>query len=209
MSRRRRDEESDGGSSESSSETDTEDEDDKSGKVQPRNFYQLEFDALLNDDGDQDDADEDNDDDDVSDSKIPNIAKSPQKCRRNPSKKKKKSAKEKDKETAKKKKNDPLPPLTRKEKPNIHCIAKAKCQTGSRHVYDDDVRAGRTRFCDRYKLLAHMNCTRVRQCRLICLLCFHNMKEEAARITKKPKEPEKCLAIPPSLCGLEESDDED
>ena len=35
------------------------------------------------------------------------------------------------------------------------------------------------------------------------------MKEEAARIPKKPKEPDKYLAIPPSLCGLEESDDED
>ena len=192
--KRKQDEEGDGGSSESSSETDTEDEDDKSGKVQPRNLYQLEFDALLNDDGNQDDADEDNDDDDddVSDSKLPNIAESPQKCRCNPSKKKKTSAKEKDKETAKKK-NDPLSPLTPKEKPNHTCIAKAKCQAGSRHIYDDDVRAGRTRFCDRCKLLAHMNCTKVRQFRLVCLLCFHRMKEEAARIPQKPKEPENIL----------------
>ena len=48
-----------------------------SGKVQPRNLYQLEFDALLNNHDDQDDEDEDDDDDDdddVSDSKLPSIA---------------------------------------------------------------------------------------------------------------------------------------
>lgn len=45
---------------------------------------------------------------------------------------------------------------------------------------------------------------------LVCLVCvFRKKKEAAAQIPRKPKEPDKYLTIPSSLCGVEESDDED
>lgn len=81
---------------------------DRVGRVKPRNLYTVGFDALLKNDCGQNVA-EDNGDN-ASESKLPNVAKSPQKCRLNPLQKKKKSAKQNDTNAAEVSKD--LPPLT-------------------------------------------------------------------------------------------------
>jgi hypothetical protein len=173
-------------------------QDGKQDAKKPRRLYTLEIESLLKED--EQVAAKNADDDSYG--HLPSLEKSPKKCRQRMMPKKKSPAKKKeinhDAEL-----QDPLRPLTPKEKPNDECAAMDDCSRGENtFITDSAVRNKYTRLCGRCKLLAHMECTRAKQNRLVCLKCFKELKAIAAQIPRKPKDPQNFLLIPPSLCGV-------